>query len=392
TTLFRSENAIEAFKKAVDLWTYNSAKAKTTTADLYYKIGLCYEKLNDNIKSEDYYNLAIQKDEKHSSDLFGIGIFHDKNKEYDLAIQAYENHNTADSLFKLAMLYEKFEDIDKAEKYYKKTLDLNNVHAEYHFRLANLFEGKENYEEAAFYYEQALARKDNYDSQWYLKLLSVLHKCDDREKYAVVLKEANIFNDYVNTVYRNGKKKMGLQMRFKMFYEKMPINKKLVLFESATGYRITSNPLAMFEQMLRDERFKDFTFVWGINDYVLILIKFKNLPNVIFTIRNSDLYYKYLSSAGILINDTAFPKFFIRKEDQKYLNTWHGTPWKTLGYNVHKAKMDYANAARNFLQASHLLVPNKYTFEHQVIPYQISTIYPGELAITGYPRIDLTYK
>src|SRR5699024_1977938 len=211
-------------------------------------------------------------------------------------------------------------------------------------------------------------------------------------KYEHVLKEANIVADYVNTVYRNGKKKMSLQMRFKMFYEKMQVNKKLVLFESATGYRITSNPLAMFEQMIHDERFEDFTFVWSINDYELIPNKFKNLPNVIFTIRHSNLYYKYLSSAGFLFNDTAFPQFFVRKPEQKYLNTWHGTPWKTLGYDVKTARMDFTNAARNFLQASHLLVPNQYTFDHQVVPYQVSTIYPGELAVTGYPRIDLTFK
>src|SRR5690625_4146812 len=54
--------------------------------------------------------------------------------------------------------------------------------------------------------------------------------------------------------------------------------------------------------------------------------------------------------------------------------------------------MDYANTARNFLQATHLLLPNNYTYRHQIVPYQLSTIYPGELRITGYPRIDLTYQ
>src|SRR5699024_5239013 len=360
------EKAIEAFKEAAEQWTQNSAKAKTTTADLYYLIGLCYEKLNDSTRSEEFYNEAIQRDEKYSSDLFGIGIFHDKNKEYDLAIQAYITHNTAESLFQLAMLYEKLEDVDNAEEYYKHVLTLNNVLAKYHFRLGNLYENKGNFEKAAFYYEQAIARNDHYDSQWFLNLLAVLYRHGDMIKYEHVLKEANIVADYVNTVYRNGKKKMSLQMRFKMFYEKMQVNKKLVLFESATGYRITSNPLAMFEQMIHDERFEDFTFVWSINDYELIPNKFKNLPNVIFTIRHSNLYYKYLSSAGFLFNDTAFPQFFVRKPEQKYLNTWHGTPWKTLGYDVKTARMDFTNAARNFLQASHLLVPNQYTFDHQV--------------------------
>src|SRR5699024_7170181 len=84
----------------------------------------------------------------------------------------------------------------------------------------NLYENKGNFEKAAFYYEQAIARNDHYDSQWYLKLLAVLYKHGDMTKYEHVLKEANIVADYVNTVYRNGKKKMSLQMRLTMFNEK----------------------------------------------------------------------------------------------------------------------------------------------------------------------------
>src|SRR5699024_11953035 len=86
-------------------------------------------------------------------------------------------------------------------------------------------------------------------------------------------------------------------------------------------------------------------------------------------------------------NDVTFPEFFVKKEPQTYLNTWHGTPWKTLGYDVKTARMDYANTARNFLQATHLLLPNQYTYDHQIVPYQVSGIHPGEAAITGYPRI-----
>ena len=42
-------------------------------------------------------------------------------------------------------------------------------------------------------------------------------------------------------------------------------------------------------------------------------------------------YYHELCRAGFLVNDISFPGRFIKKNGQKMLNVWHGTPLKRMG-------------------------------------------------------------
>ena len=51
---------------------------------------------------------------------------------------------------------------------------------------------------------------------------------------------------------------------------------------------------------------------------------------------------------------------------------------------------DYANVARNFLQATHIISQNRYTNDILLDKYNIKDLYSGKVADTGYPRVDLT--
>ena len=43
---------------------------------------------------------------------------------------------------------------------------------------------------------------------------------------------------------------------------------------------------------------------------------------------------KTYETAKYLFNDTSFLWYFVKKEGQVYFNTWHGTPFKTLGKSI----------------------------------------------------------
>src|SRR5690625_4907029 len=258
------ENAIEAYQNAADLWS-EKVKAHVTIADIYYMIGLSYEKINNKEMSKKFYAKTLENDEKNNSNELGIGVFHQKYKQYDLAAKSYSAMQSGESLYRSAMIYEKLGENEIAEQLYKKVLKIDVTKAKFHFRLANLYETKGEYEKAALNYRNAIARKSNFDPQWYLKFLGVLNKLGHNEEYSAVLKEANIVVDYVNSVYRNGKNKMSRQMRYNIFYNQLALSEKMVVFESSTGNRIAGNPLAIFEYMLNDIRFGDYTFIWSIN-------------------------------------------------------------------------------------------------------------------------------
>src|SRR5699024_6543291 len=384
------KEAAAYFERAAKDWGEN-VKSPLETADLYYLTGVAWERAENTSEKKQFYLQALEKDEKQNSHLLGIGVFHERFQQYDLAIAAYQTEKTAESFYRLGLLYEKYRDITKAVDVYEHLLSLNQLEANYHFRLGICYESIGRKAQARDCFEQAIARSNQVRMDWYVAYLDVLAALADTEKYHSIAQEMNSMSAYVNSCYLQGNK-LTRQARYQMFYQAFAIQEKTVLLESMSGNRVSGNPLALFKEMITDERFQEYTFIWTVNNVQVVPEEFKHLSQVIFVNRYTDAFYKYLSSASILINDVTFPEFFVKKEPQTYLNTWHGTPWKTLGYDVKTARMDYANTARNFLQATHLLLPNQYTYDHQIVPYQVSGIHPGEAAITGYPRIDLTYQ
>ena len=71
--------------------------------------------------------------------------------------------------------------------------------------------------------------------------------------------------------------------------------------------------------------------MWVANDTTYIPRMVKTYPNVAIIRRNSAGYRRHLATAKYLINNVTFPSYFAARPGQQYLNTWHGTPLKTLG-------------------------------------------------------------
>lgn len=105
-------------------------------------------------------------------------------------------------------------------------------------------------------------------------------------------------------------------------------------------------------------------------------------------IRNSAPYKKCLATAGILITDNSFPPYFIKREEQVYLNTWHGTPLKRLGRADISNSTSIGNVQKNLLMADYLLFPNTYTRDIMLQDYMIDRLYKGSCVLTDYPRND----
>src|SRR5699024_7302371 len=99
-------------------------------------------------------------------------------------------------------------------------------------------------------------------------------------------------------------------------------------------------------------------------------------------------YERLLATAGSVLNNTSFPDYFVRRPGQIYVNTWHGTPLKTLGKRVNEGLFEHSNVARNFLNSSHLLVPNSHTAAALVQDYDISALFRGQAVTIGSPRLD----
>lgn len=241
-------------------------------------------------------------------------------------------------------------------------------------------------------YEAAAGRSEKHQARLYFSLGSTLYELGRFEEACSAFLETRLLKrpHGVNTAAYLKNPVQRQSMIYVEYMETLPIREDVILYESSQGSSIGCNPLNIFRRLLLDERFADMTHVWVVNDRSRIPDELRGLPNVIFAARDSDLYLRYLASAGHLINNNTFPPYFCRRPEQKYLNTWHGTPMKTLGRDINDGFMEYRNATRNFLHTTHLLAPNEFTARILLDKYEIEGLFDGQVAVTGYPRVDAT--
>ncbi len=83
--------------------------------------------------------------------------------------------------------------------------------------------------------------------------------------------------------------------------------------------------------------------------------------------------------------------YFIKRKEQIYINTWHGTPLKTLGLDIKDANIaDHKNIQRNFLHTDYMLMPNKFTADRLIKSHDLDGILNSKVFLTGNSRVDLT--
>jgi CDP-glycerol glycerophosphotransferase len=174
------------------------------------------------------------------------------------------------------------------------------------------------------------------------------------------------------------------------YLEKISIDDHTILLESRHGNGIDGNIFYILEELSKNKKYKKFKIYVTIDDSSYQrahnLLNRKKIKNVTLLKIHSAQYCKVLASAKYLVNDTTFSQYFIKKTNQIYLNTWHGTPLKTLGRKVKSEPHSIGNVQRNFLMADYLLYPNIFTMERIIEDYMIGDLYTNKVILTGYPR------
>lgn len=177
------------------------------------------------------------------------------------------------------------------------------------------------------------------------------------------------------------------------YYNTCPVEDKTVLYEAFYGRGMLCNVNGIFRAFMKRKDFSEYTHIWVIEDFesnAAILKEYENMPNVRFVEFLSDDYFKCLASVKYLINNVMFPAYFVKKDEQVYINTWHGIPLKTLGYDQVDGNIATGNTIRNFLNTDYLVSPCAYHTEIYKHAFKLEGIYNGKIIEEGQPRNDLT--
>lgn len=204
-----------------------------------------------------------------------------------------------------------------------------------------------------------------------------------REKTARTVKKVGVF---VKKLRRG----VLQRKRYVAYREKYPVEKAVVLLESQHGRALDGNIYAVLVELCRRE-------VYG-NLHLYVSATHKNYKRVQRFLKENGFarvrvlcwgtsaYFRILATAGYLVNDNTFVPCFIKRKEQIYLNTWHGTPLKTLGRQSKSEYFSIGNAQKTFLDADYVLYPNAFTMERMVEDYMVDNIGKFTPLLGGYPR------
>ncbi len=165
-----------------------------------------------------------------------------------------------------------------------------------------------------------------------------------------------------------------------------PVRKEVILFECFFGRSYGDNPRAMYEYISKTYPDK-YICVWSMAKAHGNKIPYKHKTVKRFGFR----YAYYIARSKFFIFNTKQPGWMRKREEQVFLETWHGTPLKKLafdmednfsaspGYKKHiyskTRSWDYLVAANSF---SSEVFKRCFMFENKMLEY-------------GYPRNDVLH-
>lgn len=174
------------------------------------------------------------------------------------------------------------------------------------------------------------------------------------------------------------------QQAFRLF-RRLPVKAGLVVFESHMGKQYSDSPRYIYQAALDAGLDRlGLTPVWSHTRKTP-----EGFPtDVRLVMRDSWRYYYALARAEFWVDNQGFPRHFTRRRDTTYIQTWHGTPLKRMGFD--SPALERASAATRRVHKammrrwSALLVPSEYFVETFVRSYG----YEGKLVRQGLPRND----
>ncbi|MCH5272753.1 MAG: CDP-glycerol glycerophosphotransferase family protein [Lachnospiraceae bacterium] len=211
--------------------------------------------------------------------------------------------------------------------------------------------------------------------------MSVLLRLKDR-----AVKRVGKLKGLVRKIYRG----LLQRKRYLTYLERFPVERGKVLLESQHGRSLDGNVYAVLAELCREEAYRGLTLYVSAEPKnrkrFEALLKENGLERARVLCRGSYAYFKVLATAEYLVNDNTFLYCFIKRKEQIYLNTWHGTPLKTLGKRSKSEYFSIGNAQKTFLDADYVLYPNEFTMERMIADYMVDNIGRFTPLLGGYPR------
>lgn len=205
-------------------------------------------------------------------------------------------------------------------------------------------------------------------------------------------KISKLFKKLLKYIARMCSKTPKRKFYYGKYFKHCRVKKNVILVESFHGSNISDSSLALVREILKSYpgKYK----IYYATDNKKAHKKF--VDEIDLDVKLIDVttfrYTKILATAKYLINNSSFPVYFIKRPEQVYIQTWHGTPLKTLGKKMRLGIESMYNVQHNFLQADYITFPNDFTRDVMMEDYNLNELYTGKVVMAGYPRNEIFFN
>ncbi len=186
---------------------------------------------------------------------------------------------------------------------------------------------------------------------------------------------------------------------FKLRTIRCKTDSKLILFFAYKGQSYACTPKAIYNYLLKDKKYKDFKFIWAFKEPEKYKWLEKNRNTKVIKYGGKE-YEKNIARAKYWVVNYRVDDHIWPKKEQIYIQCWHGTPLKKLGYdliNTHNAlnsqkeiRDKYRIDAEKF---KYIVSPSRFASEKFISAWNLKEIGKENAIIEkGYPRNDILYN
>jgi CDP-glycerol glycerophosphotransferase len=170
-------------------------------------------------------------------------------------------------------------------------------------------------------------------------------------------------------------------LAYRVALRRLPLRPRTVFFESHLGKQYSDNPRYLYEAMV--DRSLPYRYVWAYRNDP------SKFPDQAVTVRrDSWRYYYEIARAGFIVDNQGLPPVVVRRRGQRYVQTWHGSPFKHMGFDEPRLAR-----APEKVKAGHQLAVNRWddfvvtsTWSEDV--FRDAFRLKANTLRTGYPRND----
>ncbi len=187
--------------------------------------------------------------------------------------------------------------------------------------------------------------------------------------------------------------------RYKLRGFGKPVDDKLIVFSAFTGEKYADSPRAIYEYMLGCDAYREYRFVWCFTEPEKYAFLLENRNTRLVKQASKEFEIVFATAKYWVCNHRVSLHRYPRK-GQVFIQTWHGTPLKRLGFDIEKSNNEnytldeqnkqYLIDAKKF---SYLLSPSAFASEKFISAFALERLGKTDIIVEqGYPRNDFLYR